>query len=608
MEAAFHSEVGTAGRGHAREVTIRDPAHLRLEDLDFTTCLPADRDWVLQANSLDLDLEQGVGTARGVRLRLGAVPVAWTPWLRFPIDERRESGFLTPAIGRRADSGTDLTLPYYLNLAPNYDATLYPRLLSRRGAQLGAEFRYLLPRQQGEFRGEFLPGDRIRGTDRYLVSLRQRGHLGAGWGSTIKATRVSDRDYFDDLGNDLRGSNRLYLEQRADLGRVAPQWRVLLRAQAFQPLEESNETYRRLPQIRASGSLPLGPGGARLDWRSELVRFDHADAGTVDTGTRLDLEPAAEIELGTAAWRLVPRLAVRHTAWRLDRPGDGETAPSRTAPVFSVDGTLFLERRFPGGLVHVVEPRLHYLYVPYRAQDELPVFDTAALDLTYSQLFRDSRFTGADRLGDANQLGVGVGNRLLDGDGSERLRLDLGGIVRFETPRVALPGQDAGEGRSDVVAELGIRPWPWLRLAGTLQRDLASGRDRREAVRLRLRRDRDHILDLDYRRRPDDDLEQGTLALRWPLGRRWTGVARWDYSLAESRTLESFAGLEYAECCWRLRLVGRRYLRDLEDPASDGVSALYLQLSLRGLGDVGDDIETLLERGILGYGRAYDLE
>lgn len=593
------------GRGEAERVETQGRTRARLEQVSYTTCPPQAEAWKLRARRIDLDRERGRGSARHATLRLGRVPVLYSPYLSFPIDKRRKTGFLAPGLGRSDRTGTDVRIPWYWNIAPNYDATFVPRWMGDRGLQLGAEFRYLTASSRGEVQGEYLRDDRRTGDDRGLARLRHRSRWGA-LRLDVDATHVSDARYFEDLGASLAAVATTHLEQRADLDWSRGRWSARLRAQAFQTVDPSiapaDRPYRRLPQLRLALAPGRGPLGLSWSGHLEVVRFGHEAAGKT-TGTRVDLRPRVSWPVRRPGWFVEPAVAVRHTRYRLQDPGAGKPdAPSRTLPTASLDAGLFLEKRIAGGrLLHTIEPRIYYLYVPYEDQDDLPVFDTGLLDFSWAQLFREDRFSGPDRVGDANQLTLAVTTRLLEtATGTERLSVGIGQIRYFRDRRVVLPGGSVeGERGSNLVAQLSALPWRPLRLSAAVQWDPSPGRVERAGVDLRYRADAHRILNLGYRFRRGT-LEQVDLAGRWRLATAWHAVGRWNRSLREDTDLERFAGVEYASCCWAARIVWREYVAAA---GADANRALLLQLELKGLGSLGERVDRLLERGILGYRR-----
>lgn len=595
-------------RGEAARMERRSPTQARLEEATYTTCPPQRRDWVLQAEQVDLDQAAGVGKARDVAVRFKGVPIFYTPRLTFPIDDQRKSGFLLPSAGSSDESGVDVAIPYYWNIAPNRDATITPRILGERGLQLNGEYRYLTPRSRGEFGIEFLPDDDLYGDDRSLFSYRHNGRFGAHWTTDVYLSAASDDEYFQDLGQSLSLASTTHLERRIDLRYVHGPWYLLGRVQDFQAIGVP-ESYSRMPQLIAATTLPGTDPRLTFHFYGEAVRFDHPDAG-VTTGTRLDLKPGVSYDWRGAAWFLRPTASVRHTAYQLEDPAAGSPEdPSRTTPIVSLDGGLFFERDTRLGnrpMLHTLEPRLFYLYVPYEDQSDIPVFDTGRLDFSFAQLFRDNRFSGADRQSAANQLTAALTSRLLHADsGRERVRASIGQIYYFRDRDVTLPGMSPeSENSSSVVAELGLQLWAHSSFTAGVQYDPHDSATERSSVLYRYQGGPRRIFNLGYRFR-ENDIEQTDLAFIWPVSARWAAIGRWNYSIRDELTLEAFAGLEYDACCWTVRVVARNYVNEVGGETN---TAFYVQFLLKGLTSIGTGLDALLERGILGYGRETPLQ
>lgn len=587
------------GRGRAARAELEGAARTRLERVTYTTCPPEDEDWVLSAKRVTLDHEEGIGSARDVVLRFGNLPIAWLPWASFPLDERRKTGFLFPTVGS-GDDGLDLSVPYYLNLAPNYDATLTPRLITERGLMLGGEFRYLTPSSAGELRFEYLPDDDITGDDRGIVHFDNVSRLSPRWRFDLSLNNASDNAYFEDFGDSLDVAATTFLHSQAALSGAGHWWETALVADDYQTLNNfanpDREPYRRLPRLYASARRAIGDTPFFWAAGGEVVYFDR-DAGT--TGSRIDLYPTLGARLDGAAGFLESRLGVRYTSYQLDR-ADGPESPDRTLPVFSVDGGLVFERAWEGGWRQTLEPRFFYLHVPYEDQDDLPVFDTTDLDFEFGQLFRDNRFSGADRLGDANRLTLALTSRLFDPEtGRAPLTASIGQIAYFEEREVQLPGDPvATRDTSPLITEIEYSPVEaWSAVLG-LHLDLEEGGTDKRVMGLRYRPDNGGLFNLSYRFRRGG-LEVADASAIWPMSDQWRLIARWYYDMDGGRTLEALGGLEYQSCCWAARIVARHYVHNRQGDTRDGI---YVQLELRGLGTLGGSrAADVLDRGILGY-------
>lgn len=595
----------------AARMRMEGPDRSRLTDFTYTTCNPGAEAWRLRGSEIVLDDQEGFGTAYHTRIELGGVPIFYLPYIKFPISNQRLTGFLLPSIGSSTDNGAELSVPYYINLAPNYDMTLTPHVMSKRGTQLGTEFRYLTSNSNGNATLDWLPNDdQYNDQERGLLTYDHSSHWRSGWQSDVTVNYATDRDYLNDFGDSLSASSTTHLENRADLTYQGQLWAFRARVQGYQTLDravaESDEPYRRLPQLTLGLRQPAAWGGLRFGLNSEWVRFDHT---IKERGDRFDLTPSVSYPLSRPWGFLTPKLSLRHTDYRLsDRAAGAPAQPDRNLYLFSVDSGLVFERPVTLGahaFTQTLEPRLFYLRVPYENQDDLPVFDSAQPDFSFASLFRENRFSGTDRVGDTTQLTLALTSRLLDdASGSEQLRASIGQIHYFRDRRVQLPGVvDATADRSDLVGELAVQlPHHWNATA-TAQRDPETDRYTKNSLRLQYHSSNERILNLSYRFQ-QDSLEQTDLSLRWPFGSHWHGLARWNRSLLNDRDLESFLGVEYENCCWALRVVARRYLNESDATASTDVtyhSGVTVQLVLKGLTRFGGDADRILEHGILGY-------
>ncbi|MBA2492042.1 MAG: LPS assembly protein LptD [Gammaproteobacteria bacterium] len=598
-------------RGAAASVDRKSPAIAVLDDATYTTCNPGDDDWLLSADRVALDRESGDGTARGAVLRFKNIPFFYTPWIRFPIDDRRKSGFLFPTIGTSSRSGFSLETPYYWNIAPDRDATMSPRLFTKRGLQLRSEFRYLNPSNDGEIELELLD-DREANDQRYLAGIRHHGSPLPRVTTTIDARRVSDDQYFEDLGSSLSTTSTSHLQQRADASYQGDFWNAVGRVQAFQTVDDTlrpqADPYEQLPQILLEGGLPDRAFGLGYDLRTEWVNFAHDERVA---GQRMDVDFGIERPVIGSAYFFNPEVSLRHTAYSLDETTALFTDDNitRTLPVTSLDSGLIFDRPIGGGdFVQTLEPRLFYLYAPFRAQDNIPTFDTGLLDFSFAQLFRENRFSGADRIGDANQLSLGLTSRFLNtGSGQQLLSASIGQILYFDEQAVTLPSQTAvDDDTSDLAAELALNLGErWSASAATLW-DPQNDEVQRGTARLNYSGTDNRILNLSYRyRRADpqvpglnETLRQTDIAVVWPLSPRWRALGRWNYDLEEQRDLELLAGFEYDSCCYKVRIAARRFIIGDQAEYNNGVE---VQLILKGLAQLGSPLGELLERGILGY-------
>jgi LPS-assembly protein len=598
-------------RGSASQFELTSDGRMSLASALFTTCPPENVAWELSARDIGLDPNTGVGTARGAKLEFKGVPIMYVPYFTFPINDERKSGLLAPDIGRRDRTGFDLTVPYYLNLAPNYDLTLEPRYMSERGTQVRSDFRYLMPDSRGAFGFEYLPDDNETDTTRRYVNLQHESLFGLRDQLQVLAgiEEVSDDAYFEDLGSSLSITSQTHLNRFLDLRLFAPNWSLLTRFQNYQTIDpvltDFERPYERVPQMvfggRWLGDLMM------FDSSTELVNFDR-NVGT--TGWRLDTTQEISLRFARAGMFLTPAIALRQTNYWIDDPAPGEDdSLTRGLPIGSLDMGLKFERDTTRGRrawVQTLEPRLLYVRVPFEDQSNLPVFDTILPDFNLIQLFRKYQFVGPDRIADTDQLSFGVTTRLIDAaNGRERLTATLGQTRYLNPQLVTLPGTlPTDTDASDYVAEVGIGVRDTWALDVGYQWNSETSSTARTETRLEFRPQDDRLFGIGYRYRRGS-LEQGDVSLVWPVAERWRVIGRYSYSFLDKERLEEFFGWEYEACCWRLRMVNRNYVSRRTGETDNSVS---LQLELKGLSQRVTAPDDLLDRGILGYrniARAY---
>ena len=595
----------SGARGTASALEINREGRLELDDVNYTTCPPGSNDWLIEASDIDLDTEKGVGTAKSVKLRFQGIPILYTPYLSFPIGDARKSGILTPEFGSSGRSGRALSVPYYWNIAPNYDATLTPRLLTDRGLQVQSEFRYMTDRHDGTLKFDYLPDDNEIDADRHLLDVEHKTEFANGLRSLVDYRDASDSRYFEDLGGSLSISSITHLNRSVQFDYYGKRWSMLGRFQEYQTIDETilptDQPYRRLPQILVNGSWPDRALGLRYGFDGELVYFDR-NVGV--TGWRLDAAPQVELPIEKPGWFITPKVILEYTRYELENvaPGDAED-PTRTLPIASLDTGMILERTIgsSGGRIQTLEPRLLYVHVPHREQSGLPVFDTIVPDFNLIQLYRTNRFLGVDRIADTDQLSIGITSRILDvSTGREVVTATIGQALYLSEQGVTLPDQSTSSSTSsDYIAEIRFLLYDHLNFDLGYQWGTGDNNTTQSEARIQYRPQSNKILNLSYRFRRQS-LEQGDISLSWPLSTRWNIVGRYNYSFRDKEALEQFVGIEYESCCWGLRLVTRRYI-STRDGTRD--TSIGLQLVLKGMTSLGSKADRLLENGILGYSR-----
>jgi len=618
---------GTAGQGQ-----MLDAQHTRYSQATYSTCDVGHHLWEFRAKSITIDKETGVGVARNATMRLGNVPFLYLPYFSFPVDDRRKSGFLYPTIGHTSRSGYEISTPYYLNLAPNYDATLDPRYYSARGAMLAGEFRYLTPGSRGQLNVEYVPDDHgesdgladTKGDSRYLVKFADRTQLWKGWQFVGSYNHASDSSYLYDYGDALSHSAVYTLGSNAAIVGSGKWWNAAFGGTIYQNVNpfvtDRGLPYRQLPYAKFSMDVPLSRW---LEFGMDTSAVAFRKAGFVE-GQREDLYPYLAADFGTSAWFVRPRLAYRYTAYQLGSDyqdygyrgllGNGaitpfdRKSPSRSLPIVSLDSGLVFDRSttlFGNGYTQTLEPRLYYLYVPYRNQNNLPLFDTNVMSFDYWQLFSTNQFSGADRQMDANNLTAALTSRLLDDNGVERVSASIGQIHYFSPQKVL--GTDWV--RSAYVAQLDVQLSDRWRLNSAYQWSPNTRLTDMAAVQLQRRLRTDGIFNFSYRYRRGL-LEQYSASVVYPVSERWRLVGAWTYSVKDRESVDALAGVEYDSCCVSLRLVGRSYVNQGyygfgPAPAGGNINhrdnAVMFEVVFKGLGSTGGQIDPLLRRDILGY-------
>lgn len=587
-------------RGNARVMDLDGRTRYTFRSAAYTTCPAGNDDWLVRMSTLEIDRDKQVGVAYNARLEFKGVPFLYTPWMDFALNDDKRSGFLGPTFGSTSSGGSEFMLPYFWNIAPNYDATFSPRMISKRGTQYNNEFRYLRPAYSGEIEADVL-SDRLAGQSRSHYALRHRHALGSGFSASLDVNAVSDDAYYRDLATSVRGTSQINLLREGVVSYAGYGWNAAARVRRYQtlqdPLAPVGIPYRQQPQLTLSTNQPMEEG--TLAFSSEYVDYRHP---TAVNGRRMVLYPSLSYPLlNEPGYFLTPKLGLHYTSYAL---GDNNTAnlpdATRSVPIFSLDSGLIFERNdsFLGNAyMQTLEPRAYYVRIPYRDQSQMPNFDTALAPFSLSQIFTENRFLGSDRVGDADMMTLGVTSRVIDGDdGTERLRVAVAERFTFQVPQVTLGSPADSNSRSDILLGLGGRMSRAWNMDGLLQYNPNLGYTQSYYATARYNPESGKLLNLGYRF-TRDSLRQMDISAQWPLFGRWHGVGRFNYSVRDDRLLEALGGLEYNADCWTVRLV----VQSFATSTNLRNTGFFTQLELGDLVRIGSDPLEALRISIPGY-------
>jgi len=633
------------GRGQADTIGMAAPDLVELDGVTYTTCPEGVADWALRARHITLDTHLLRGVARDTRVEFKGVPIVYLPWISFPLSSARQSGFLFPSLGSSSSSGTTLAVPWYWNLAPNQDLTFTPKFLSRRGLDLGSEYRLLEPSGSGTLAVNYLPGDRLARSEPLLPNqpdsrtlsdsnrawerLNLAANLPDQWRTTVHLENVSDTLYFADFAEGLQATSTTFLPRDMRLSYRDDAYQLGAQLIRYQTLDDmlasADRPYAEWPRLTGAAHWS-GAAGLGAFAEGEVVDFQRSDGLR---GWRGHLQPGVTLDYTRPGFYVRPQASWDLTAYRLSDGGQAGTVnlnATRSVPVLILDSALQLERSVgsDAGRLVTLEPRLYYVYVPYRNQDALPVFDSGVPDPNLVSLFRPNRFVGLDRLGDANTVTVGVTAHMLQSStGQQYLSATIGQALNFSQPRVLLPGETADTSRrSDLIADIDLAAYRHWTLRYDLAWNPSLARTEKELLTLQYRPAGNQVINLGYRFNRGS-IDQADASVAWPVARHWDLYGRAVYSYFTSNTpsatpgpasstaaagavaqrpgsIEDFLGLQYRGGCWGLRLVARNSVTR----TGGRESAWILQLELNGLSSVGSGADSFLQGEIQGYSPA----
>ena len=625
LDDASYRFLTQAGRGYANELTASEQ-QVKLERALFTTCPQSDNSWALHASSINIEADQGWGEARNAVFKIKDIPVLYLPYLTFPVNDQRRSGVLLPKIGSSQKLGADIELPYYFNLAENYDLTLTPRYMSKRGAQLKSEFRYLSAEHQGTLQLEYLNSDNEKDDNfgaRYLSHLSHVSDFTSQVRAYIDYTDVSDDAYLSELGSDYTNQSDTQLLREAALSFYGDQVNSTFRVQGFEILGNYASSYSALPELSLSSAKPITlMPGVNFAWQAQYAHFRNTQAD-ITNADRIHLEPSISFPLITPAFELTAEASLLYTYYQQDISDDTNefnASVSRTVPKLRLHSKLNFEREydwFGEPALQTFEPQIQYLYIPYRKQSNIGLFDTTRLQDDYYGLFRINRYSGLDRINEANQLTVGWTSRFYDNVDNELFRFSLGQIFFLSEPTIQPDEQDELSSTESMLASELI--WHWFRkwyFSTAVQYDVDRDKIMKTSASLDYRASDKSLFQLNHRySRAVSGLEIQQLGVlgTLPIVQDWQLVASYYRDLTNRRMIDASLGVQYESCCWAVRLVAKRQLlTDLDIPIGDFTqsskldTSIGIQFVLKGFGDsAGFGVTDMLSNGIFSYRRPY---
>ncbi len=598
-------------RGEAKTLFMEGDNQYHYKQARYTTCPEGNEDWMVEADELDMDDNEKTGTAHGAILKFLGVPIGYTPWGTFSYNKERKTGFLSPLYSMNGRTGIDISLPFYWNIAPNMDATIKARGMSKRGAMLSNEFRYITKNMKGTYIFDIVPSDIETKQNRNRIELKHSHILGKGWNYNFNYNKVSDDLYFRDLGKGIKLTSRTQLLQQARLGyrdRLGKSGILEFSAQAQQyqtvqdPARPAGAPYKKLPELllRATQRDVLG---VDLDLKASYAEFAHVDEKTDPNkvaGKRYTFFPNVSKPIENSFGFITPKFGLHHTGYMLNRSTANipEKNISRTIPIMSLDSGITATREtkiFGEGFNQTVEPRLFYVYVPYKDQSDMPIFDSGVQGFSFGRIFSENKYSGNDRINDANRVTMALTSRLIDeNNGVERFRIAVAKQVHLSKPRIGVVANP--KRNSDILVSLKGKITPALSAKHEMQIDQSKGHTDVMRSLVSYQPEIGKVLNLGYRY-TRGVLAQYDISGQWPITKRLRVVARKNYSLRNTRDISELMGIEYNACCWTARFVAQK----IRTSSTRTNTTFFLQLELGGLLQVGSDPLKILTRGIQGY-------
>ena len=598
-------------RGEAKTLIMEGDNQYRYKQARYTTCPEGNEDWMIEADNMELDDNEKTGTAKHAILKFLGMPIGYTPWGSFSYSGERKTGFLAPLYSLNGRTGVDISVPFYWNIAPNMDATVKARAMSKRGVMINNEFRYKTNSMYGTYIFDVLPSDKDTGQNRNRVEMKHNQNLGRGWSFGFNYNKVSDDLFFRDLGKGLKVTSRTQLLQQTRLAYSNKFGKTGIlqfsaQAQQFQtvqdPARPATAPYKKLPQLllRATQRDVLG---VDLDLKASYTEWGHVDEKRDSNrvaGKRYTFFPNVSKTIENSFGYITPKFGLHHTGYMLNRSTENipEKNISRTLPIMSLDSGLTATRQtkiFGEGFNQTLEPRLFYVYIPHKDQSHIPTFDSGVQGFSFARIFSENKYSGSDRINDANRVTMALSSRLIDENtGVERFRVSVAKQVHLTKPKVGVVSNP--KRNSDIVLSFRGRITPALSAKHTMQIDHSKSHTDVMRSIISYQPEIGKVLNLGYRY-TRGVLAQYDISGQWPITKRLRVVARKNYSLRNTRDLSELMGLEYNACCWTVRFVAQK----LRTSNTRTNTTFFLQLELGGIMQIGSDPLKILTRGIPGY-------
>jgi len=616
----YHFNI-TGGSGSAERVDLLDNERSVFTKGTYTACACADDPaWYIKGSEFDFDTGADEGVAYNSVLFFQGVPVFASPWLSFPLSGARRSGILPPTFSLSSSNGFELSVPYYFNIAPNRDLTLTPRLISKRGVQTQASFRYLSPTYAGSITGEFLPNDRLTRTDRYALYIQHNQNFGNGFGGYIYYNKVSDNTYPEDLSssvNQFMNGTQLLYQQEAGLTYNNGPWSVLAREQHWQTLTPSIAPYGREPQLNVKYAK-YNVGGFDFGAEADYTNFRITTADMTQ-GQRVMFNPYLSYSVVGPGYFVTPKVQWHLASYNLnnisnDVPVGTPKNFTESIPTLSFDTGLIFDRSvrlFGQDYIQTLEPRLYYVYTPYRNQASAPLFDTAESDFGLAEIFTPNTFVGNDRIADANRLTAAITTRFINpATGDERARFVLAQQYYFQDQRVTLlPNQTSTQAtHSDLIAGASIKLGAGFASETAFQYNADNNQLVKTSIGFGFSPGTSRVVNVAYRYTranttlDNQPINQVLISGQWPLSHRVYGVGRFNYDLGGHRIVDGLVGLQYDADCWTLGAGIQRYANGLNTSNQHQSSTRFLaQLTFKGLSSVDNGLITAFRSSVAGY-------